>query len=185
MYKFITVLTLTLSCLFFCGAKHIGPRYDAENRESLDVFGETLAKKNQMRFMNSGVGTLVDSPDGTWALNFISHNQVTIDEARLMAAAMVYDTLYEMYHNPLYKTYCDVAKRETRGRDSGTLFDERIGFKVAFWDADVNRPLHPYLALIKFTDGKIYFYYADPKTQALQAPIIETIDSLGVKPSYK
>ncbi len=56
-----------------------------------------------------------------------------------------------------------------------------MGIKLSFWDEEVNRRPFPYVSLIKVMDNRIFYYYADPTTQKLQEPIIETFEEIGLK----
>ncbi len=57
----------------------------------------------------------------------------------------------------------------------------KLGFKIGFWNENVDRPLAPYLAHILVADRTVKYYYADSNTQALQEPPIEeTFDQLGI-----
>jgi hypothetical protein len=46
----------------------------------------------------------------------------------------------------------------------------RIGLRIGFWDANIDRPMPPHLAQIKVVEGKILYYQANPKDQSLQEP---------------
>jgi len=51
-----------------------------------------------------------------------------------------------------------------------------IAFRINFWDENYDRKKPPHLAQIKVEQGKIYYYTADPKTQELQQPAVETVE---------
>ena len=52
----------------------------------------------------------------------------------------------------------------------------QIGFKIAYWDKNVERPQAPHLAEIRFIGRILYYYEADPKTQALRLVLQEPYD---------
>lgn len=60
-------------------------------------------------------------------------------------------------------------------RESAIVKNEMMSFRLAFWDENMERSFYPYLAQIQLVDHKLYYYYADPKTQALLDPIVEPL----------
>jgi len=181
--KIIFSLICALSfCPLLFGAKHNGPSYDTKPRNALDSLGERLAKKYNMKMLNTGLGYLADAPKATWCINFVNNQNLTIEQAEPIAANLVRAVLYEMYHNPLFNAYfLEVNKQRTNPKTKESILNnEKMSFKIAFWDANVNRPLYPYLAQIRFTGTAIYFHYADPQTQALQEPIVKTLEDLQI-----
>jgi hypothetical protein len=50
----------------------------------------------------------------------------------------------------------------------------------------MDRPLFPSLAQFRYAEGRIYYYYADPQTQGLQMPTVETLTDMNIVPTdYK
>lgn len=181
MLKKIFKLIGTLSCIFFCSAAHYGPKYQVKTMETLDRFGINLAKKYDLTFLNSGSGILVGHEMGTWALNFTSCKNMKLEEARPLAVEMVQAVLSKMYSDPLFANYIAISSKGSKWLPK-ELDNTLIGFKISFWDKNVDRPLHPYLAQVRFAEGKVHYHYADPKTQALQEPIVETLNDLKINP---
>lgn len=166
---FLLILSL---CLM--GAGYPGPSYETKPLYALDKLGKDFAKKNNLKFLNSALGSyLTGSEVCVWSLNFISRNAMTIDEARPMVKSLTLKVLEKIKQDPLFAAYLEKGK----GFITTALGPDAVGFRLAFWDSEVNRPLYPYLAQIRLAEGKIFYHYADPKTQALQDPIIESIDS--------
>ncbi len=152
-----------------CEKKHMGPKYDVVTWEAMDSVGENYEKKYQLNFLNSGLGDLVDCKTTLWALSLTSLQKIELDEGKKLAKLMMIDLLKEYNENEVFKNYIKVFNGGYRTQKE--LFDNRkIGFKLAFWDENVDRPSHPYLAQIRLADEKVYFYYADEKTQALKEP---------------
>lgn len=173
----IRLFTAIASCFILCSANHTGPKYDSEPRDALDILAISLAKKYQLNFLNSGTGIIAGYDEGLWALNYTSAKKMTIEEARPMVAEMAQAFLYKMYHDPLFAAYMEASKRYSRRTE---LANDLMGFKIAFWDENVDRPLNPYLAQIRFADNKIYFHYASPKDQSLLEPKVETLEEIGL-----
>lgn len=149
--------------------KHYGPSVDRNTRNALDKFGEALAKPYQFKLLISGCGGIVGSTSGLWALHFTSQKKMTLDQARPLAVHMANELINFMFASPLFAEYMKLDRK-------GSLTLDCIGYKIAFWDENVDRPLRPYLAEIRLRDGELYYYYADPETQALQAPLVEPIN---------
>lgn len=167
MYR---VVLLTVAGLLM-GAKHIGPSYDTKPRYALDAFAKKLAKQHHLEFLNSGLGGLAGAKQGIWALSLVSREQMTLDEGRKLATAITRQLLHKVFTDPLFARYCQKSCRA----GSEELKPEHVAFRLAFWDENTDRPLYPYLAQVRLAEGKLYFHYADPKTQALQEPIVEDV----------
>lgn len=161
---------LTFSPSLDAVRKHVGPSYDSNPRNALDKFAETLTKPYQLKLLISGLGGIVDSKTGLWALHFTSQQKMTLDQARPLAVHIASELINFMYTNPFFAEY---MRQEGRGR---VLSLEDMGYKIAFWDENVDRPLSPYLAEIRLRNGELYYYYADPQTQALQRPLVEPLN---------
>jgi hypothetical protein len=160
--------------------------FQEEAKNSLKNEGKKLAKKYDLEIIGDGLALASDisgSKDGRWALSFTSKEALTIDEARPIIMDISYKLLYSFYHDPTFSKYYQYSKKEYPFLHA-TMDPNEIGFRLAFWNKDVNRPLYPYLAQVRLADSKIYYHYADPETQALQPPIVESLESLKL-PDYK
>jgi len=155
------------------GATHYGPAYDTRPRYALDAFAKELAREYQLEFLNSGLGALADAEQGIWALSLVSRQEITLEQGRQLATAIAHKLLDKVFTDPLFAQYCQ--KRNRFHKDE--LKREYVAFRLAFWDKKTNRPHYPFLAQIRLADGNLYYHYADPETQALQAPIVEILDS--------
>lgn len=172
-------------CLFLCGCilpmttfsrEFIGPAYSVKVERMIDDFGKKLAQKNEMKFLRSGVGAIVNSNLTAWDLSLTSNKNWTIEQARPIIVSMIKEFLNLVLDNPDIENY---IKKISSNRPSfnSELSPRRIGFKLAFWDENVDRPLPPYLAQIKVMEGKIFYFYANPKDQSLQQPpVVETFE---------
>jgi hypothetical protein len=166
---------------FLLGATHVGPAYDTRPRNHLDAFSKKLAKQLQLKLLYSGTRSLVDAEQAIWTLSLTSSQKFTLEQARKLAADLTYRLLCKIYEDPSFANYCKISATKWRSEE---LKEEYVGFRLAFWDENVDRPLYPYVAQVRLADGNLYFYYADPQTQALQEPIVESLKSLSL-PDYK
>ncbi len=179
--KKMAILAVLLIAPLLLGSRHSGPAYDRHARESLDAFAQEFAKKHQLKFLNTGVGSLADAKEGIWIINFVSNQTLTIEEARLFAADLTYQLLYKVYHDRLFINYCKISAPFHKSAD---MREEYVGFRLAFWDQNTNRPLYPCVAQIRLADGNLYYHYANPNTQALQEPLVESLAALEL-PLYR
>ncbi len=133
-----------------------------------------LANQHHMRLIGSGTGVLVDGEKVRWAFSVVDGRKLTLEEAKILAADLLKDVFKSVMSDPLYEAYFKKLNKEEPGHPSQTS-REYFGFRVAFWDKNMDRPLAPYVAQIRAVDGRVEFYYADPETQALQTPAALTI----------
>lgn len=131
----------------------------------MDAYSKKFAAEHQLEIVSSGGCSMRDSCICKWWLNLISRQQLTLEEARSLAADLSSRLLYILHHYPSPPHWHQVR-------------DEFVGFRLTFWDQNTDRPLYPCIAQVKLLEGKLYYYYADPVTQALQEPIIESLCSL-------
>lgn len=170
--NWIGKIFLPLTSFFLLGATHLGPTYSTRPLYALDAFGKGLAKEYRLQFLNSGTGRLADAEKGIWAISLVSRQQMTLEEGRQLATAIAHTLLDKVFKDPSFARYCQETSTRHRGPE---LKKEYIGFRLAFWDENTNRSSYPFLAQIRLADGKLYFHYADPETQALQDPIVEAL----------
>jgi hypothetical protein len=136
--------------------------------------GNKLAEKYNIQFLLEGSRDLVDSQrTEIFSWSFVDDKKSTLEEARPIILNIINDIYASMNEKLIYSKYLDALKKTWPSIDTRILI-ENVGIKLAFWDENVNRPKNPYLAQIKVSDGKIRYYYADPATQALGEPIVES-----------
>lgn len=169
-------LVFPFIAILFLGYVYPGPDYETKPMYQLDKLGKEFAKKHQMKFLNcSGRSYLTGSDECLWSLNLISRENMTIEEARPIVKLLTTKLLEKMYNDPLFKNF-QVRSLETNKEPKyEALTDHSMGFRLSFWDKEMNRPLYPYLAQIRLAEGKLFYHYADPKTQALLDPVVEII----------
>ena len=163
------ICCLILPFMWLSAKEYHGPKEEQRVWRAYDAFAAQFAKQFQLELLNTGLGSMMDTPRVKWAMSLVDHRQMTQDQLRPSLLQMIDTVWSKVKTDPAFAAKLDsYPKKET-------LHPEMIGFKIAFWDADVNRPLHPYLAQVRVTGEKISYFYADPKTQALQEPIVETL----------
>lgn len=176
MHRWIVFLVMTISPAFVCGFQYSGPSYEVKPKVALEAVGQQLGASQNLCLLNLSYGQLANAKKAQWALSYTSSAKMTIADVRPMVAMMVRTFLCKIYQDPIFMEYYQKAKLKSQfGPDS-------IAFKLAFWDENVDRPIAPYLAQVRFADGVVCYYYADPCTQVLQEPVVETLESLGITP---
>lgn len=99
----------------------------------------------------------------------------TLEEIRPIALDLANSFLELVNTDENFKEYQRLRRPRLIDLDKVSL-EKVIAFKVAYWDKNFDRPLAPYIADFRFMDGKFSYYYADPKTQALQLILTETLE---------
>ncbi len=147
--------------------------------------GYDISKVYNLHLLWFGSGSMIDTNIDTHVWNFLSEQKWKIEDAKPIAVYIA-DKIWKDYNDdPIFLEYIKERSQMYPDTIKPYLTPNSIGFKIAFWDANNNRPLHPYLAQIIYKEQKFYFYYADPKTEALQEPIIEHIDIVKQRLSQK
>lgn len=168
MKKIALLPLLGICALLLISAKHSGPSYETRPRYRLDKYADEIAKKYNLQVLTTGLGTLADAKRAPWGISFVSNQNLTIEQGRILANALTAQLLSKIFEDPSFANYW-------KNRPSGELKREDLAFRLAFWDQQTNRPLYPYLAQIRLVEGALYFHYADPLTQSLQDPIVESL----------
>lgn len=168
------IFLFVIAYLYFADTnEYIGPRYDVKPRKALDELGKKIAKQNGMTLLRrAAYGGGSRTVKAMWVLHFTSNKNMTIGEAKPLAIDIARQMLDKMYGDPLFKEYVRI-EHEEYPKTSSELSDDMVGFKIAYWDDNMDRPLYPYLAEVRFTEGQLKFFYANKNTQALEQPIVE------------
>lgn len=173
----------TLSVLFLTFSQtrvEAAPKEFDKRTKALDALGKQLAKKNGMKFLIAGVGSVVDSKKVAWDLSLTCDREMTVDQARPMVVNMIQDFWQTVNQDPVFVACMKYMHQKQPGYDP-VLTPKRMGMKIAFWDKNVDRPLPPNLAQIKVMEGSIYYFQANPKDQSLQNPYVESFEDAFAK----
>lgn len=179
--KWILTLISVLALLTFCESKVIAfVLSDAgkikARQKAFAYFGRWLAKKHGMKHLIAANGNaMLDSEKSLWGISLVDYRSLTKEQARTAIVPVIQDFIEKIYRDPDYS----IQLKELGGWYywfDPVLSPERIGIKLAFWDQDVNRPLAPYVCLVLVKEGKIFYYYANPKDQSLGDSSVETFE---------
>ena len=177
MKRLIMILTI-LGCCAGCNWNSRMPKDIKSLYKSFVTFADQTANKYDMQWLPmgdesaAGTGYFVDSSTSChWAFSFISAKKLTLDETRSLAQAIAYDLAEWLFTNEAYVKWLEKRHRVMENIYPDTTPKvENVGFKLSFWDENVERPFWPYIAQVRFVGGELKSYYADPETQALQDP---------------
>jgi len=133
----------------------------------IDDFGKKQARLRELRFMTIHHETM--GKDVLIGVSFMDSRNATLEQGRISAGGLAKDFLTLNYSSDLI--YQRLSKDFTERRRKKSLDDfilDHFGFRLAYWDKNMNRPQAPYLAEIQYYNGVFHYYEADPKTQALR-----------------
>jgi hypothetical protein len=115
------------------------------------------------------VGTVGKHYFDSRALDFAlrgSQTTLGIDQARALAARCNKELLSFAQTSQVYKDY--IKERSTWIREpypSPTPIPEQFGYRISFWDENVDRPVAPYIAEIRLLDTRLTYFTADDNQQ--------------------
>lgn len=153
-------------------------KQDKNCRENYNNFSKEIAKSCQLELLcGDGTGSLVEDKRACWCSKFmIKSKPLTIDELRSIFHAAVPFLWKNVNKDKAFAKY--LFSESQHREEKRTLSINNIGIRIDLWDANFDRYLYPYVSQVQFKGGKIHYYYADPKTQALQKPgFIEDLPS--------
>ena len=149
---------------------------------TLDEYGTQVAKKEDMQFYLVSNVTSSTEPNPDYFLAFFDSHTKTLPEGRILASSLAQDFWKMVTTSPEVQCYQDDNRKfYINNSYYKDIFTEKanmnqVGFKIAYWDKNVERPQAPYLAEIRFIGGVLHYYEADPQTQALHLIFQESYD---------
>jgi len=169
--KIMKLFVLVAIGLFSISSKHIGPKYCTITYDNIDKFGAKISGKYPITYMETTAGCNNDCcNDVIWFLHFVCEKPYTFEQGNELAYNIFQELLNSKTNDPIFKAYIKASTFKSRGLE---VKPDYFGFKIAFWDENVDRPKFPYLSLIRVFGTKMEFYYANPITQALEKPIVK------------
>lgn len=172
------IISYFVSCILFLSLNALHASLDnidvhaADN--NVEAFGKKIAKKFDLKYLNNGVGTIVDSKKVAWDISLMTNRQWTIDQARPVVTAIMAEFWNFTSQDKDISLHMHALGGEYKWYDP-ILTPNRLGLKIAFWDQNVNRPKFPYVSQVIVSEGTISYYFADPKDQSLQPPVTEPL----------
>lgn len=160
---------------------------DNQARKSLEEYAKQLGKEEGFEVLGIGTTAVVEGKgEGSWCLNIIYRKPQTLEESRKYTLKLL-DKLYtHMRETPLYNqaiaaTYKKYAHPE-RAYYQPELTTHQFALKLSYWDANFDRFPKPSVSQVRAINNKLYFYYANASTQALEESPVEEVWSKSEKP---
>ncbi len=152
-----------------------GPLYDRTPRNALSEAAIAIGSPLHLNLIAAGLGDIAGATSSSltpWGLLFTSPDKLTLDQARPIINKISTELLEKIYKDPSFANYSIEALKRYPKMNYPPVTNKSLAIRIDFWDENVDRPLHPYIAEIRLVEEKIYYYYADPKTQGLQEPFL-------------
>lgn len=147
-------------------------RCDMELKKTL----YNLAKKHHLKLLITGGGPIIDSNRARWSVSYMSNQTLTTDQVRPIITDMAKEVYHLVTTDPKFLNEENLLHEEYDEPLVSQIFPDRIGIKITFWDQNMDRMKQPAIAQVIFNDKTITYFFADPQTQALVDPIVETLD---------
>jgi hypothetical protein len=157
---FLLFLSLTTACT--------SPKYTSENYQDIDLlwamddYGERFAKSHGMKFLY--LGDVTGTQRSFYCIALLDNRPTTIEQGKKFAIYLLRD-FANMMHTDGAVLNCFKFYKKMSPEKPLKLPLKKIGFKITYWDNDMNRFKPPYLAEIIFAEGVCYYYEADPVSQ--------------------
>lgn len=172
---FIILSTFSSSLLPADVFQTSGPEYERIPRNNLSKAAITIGAPYHLKVIGASLGHIAGATHAqhvTWGLMFTSPDKLTLKEAKPMVTNVTRELLKVMYKDPSFANYFSESLRLGSSYTLRVVTDNELAFRIDFWDENVDRPLYPYVAQIRLLQSKLYYHYADPKTQGLQEPFL-------------
>jgi hypothetical protein len=139
-----------------------------------------LSKKNSLKYLGIGTGDYFDiDKTEIWGINFASQERLNLDQGRELVKNLTQE-IWDYFNVKREYAIHRADEYSNKFSDSPYIIPSLVGFKISFWDESIDRILPPHIAEIKVYEGHVYYYFADPETQYLKEPIVETFEQAGI-----
>jgi hypothetical protein len=128
----------------------------------MDDYGVRFAKNHQMKFLY--LGDVTGTQRSFYCIALLDNRPTTMEQGKKLAIYLLRDFANMMHTNEAALNSFKFYRRGFPERPIKPPLKE-IGFKITYWDNDMNRFKPPYLAEIIFAEGVCYYYEADPVSQ--------------------
>ena len=144
-------------------------------RTHFEKTAKQLATNHHISLLSCHLGNMVDNKEIMWCAKFMIQKPMTIDELRPLTHEIFKVLWRESNREPAFDNYLRYYALDY-DRPKRDLTTNLVGLKLTLWDQNYDRPLYPHVAQVEVKESKIHYFYADPKTQALQnPPIVEDL----------
>lgn len=172
----IRTLGISLLLNLSCDARELSSRVPFDVYEAsypaYEKIIKDITRERHLRLLTTGQNMLIAREEPVlWAFWATDNRKMTLEEGKQLAKDVIQETLSRTQTNLIFtRALANLAELEPNKTIPSSTVPAQFGFRIAFWDAKVERPHFPYLAQILAKSDAVYFYFADPKTQALKQP---------------
>ncbi len=166
---FVSILFLVTGCVGPCCTKE-----EIVMNKELECYGKTIAQEQNMQFLL--IGDATDGRETVYCLTLRSEQPTRLNQGRILAANNVKNFIAMLRTSPTVKAYVDHWRSEDTNYPEEVPLS-KVGYKIVFWDKNIDRPMRPYLAEILFVDSTFYYFEADATTQQLYLVFSEPYES--------
>ena len=144
--------------------------------EKVVAFAQKLSAQNNLNFV--GVGPVGENDFKSKPFEFAlwGKGQLNLDSARTLASQCSRKFFDFVKTDKTCLDYMIYRSKDDFFNDTASFPELRhISFRISLWDENIDRPLAPYIAEIRFVDGKLKYFTADD-VQRLVLVYEETFD---------
>jgi len=180
MHKFASFTLLLISCLLIfssCIQSRYSPVKKYRDRSiALENFGQSTARNFKLRFLFEGNYT---TPNNTLScVSFTDTKNVQLNQGRILATQLAENfTAFNLSNSVLKQSFQEAFESYSCTESFSDFVLKKLGFRITYWNENLDRPKAPYLAEIQFRDNTFYYYEADPQTQALKLIFEESYEN--------
>jgi hypothetical protein len=177
-----------LGCLSFFSCANANDNYEELAYKVLIPAAKSVAKTYELKLLSVGLGSSIaeDNARMPWGIRFMGEQKLTLEEGKIFGTKIATFFLSTIEKNPNCMNYYITREKYFNPKKTPapteSVSENSLALKIAFWDKNVDRYPHPYLAEIRLINSHLYFYYTNPETQALEEPIIEKLDYTWTSP---
>ena len=129
---------------------------------SVFEFSKTISAKNNLNFVDLGPIERQFGDFTPFEIAFWGNAQLTIDAARKLAAQFSNEFLKFVQNDKPCLAYMVERSADKYIHDDATFPEVRhIGFRISFWDENIDRQIAPYITEIRMFEGRLKYFTAD------------------------
>ncbi len=183
--KFWKIALLGLSSLFlvllvgrmYATDSDLWMKLAPQERKSTAAIKKFITQYDSGRYKYIVTGQFPPLPPETdYGIWVTAKTDETVKSGRENAVKFLQDYLKEIQANKETTKYFEYNCIARPSKYSGKISLKNVGFRIAYWNDQVERPKAPFLSEIDFYDNTFRYYEADPKTQALKLVLEESYE---------
>jgi len=125
-------------------------------------FTKTISKKNNLNFVDIWPAEKEHNDPTPFNMIFWSSERISLEAARKLAAECSNEFLKFVQNDKRTLDRMEERSKDLYSHDEAVFPEPRhIGFRISFWDENIDRQAEPYIAEIRLYDGKFKYFTAD------------------------